>query len=171
MFNTVTEMIKLLLKNKWLYITLIIAVLITSLISNNSLGIEGLKMIPPTIGVLLGGLLTTIAIIFGIIKDEDLEKLNNKYGNSFFESLNNLKYHILFILFSLVVTLTAFFIKMPPLLIDYLSLIQLNPIQVFYFIQVFFILMTVYSAMEVINILFLIFEIKFILIKNKSKQR
>lgn len=167
MIKSLFKMVSLLFRNISFYIILIISFILSIYISNNEWSIEGLKLVPSIIGVLFGGLLTTIAIIFSIIKDEELKGLYKKYGDSFFDSLQQLKYHILLILLTLILSIFAFLLDIPDLLLKILNMIPVSVNIVFPFLQVFFFLLTIYSTIEVVNILFLIFEIKFEILKKR----
>lgn len=158
----------LLLKNIRFYIIFIISLLLTMQISANSCSTEGLKMIPSTIGVLLGGLLAAVAIIFSIIKDEDLKVLYNKYGNKFSESIQTLKYHITAIIGYLLISLLSFIINAPNKVVYLISYLNISIFNIFSFVEIFSFLLSLSSTLEVIHVLFLIFEIKFVMITREK---
>ena len=151
--------ILLLLKNIRFYIALIISALITIQISDNDWVTEGFKMMPSIIGILLGGLLAAIAIIFSIIRDEDLKILYNKYGKKFSESIQILKYHITAIIVYLLISFLSFIIGMPDIFIRLLSILHITVFHFFCFIQILCFILSLYSTLEVVYVLFLIFEI------------
>ncbi len=159
------------LRNYRLYIILLISFVTTYLISNTEMPIELFQMFPTCIGVLLGGLMTTVAIIFGVIRDEDLKQLYEKYGDKFSDSLTRLKYHILSILFILFGSILSFFINSPAFLLWLSKKATIPEIQIFYFVQIFLAYLTLYLTIEVVNVFFLIFEIKFQMIIKSNRRK
>lgn len=155
-------------KNWRFYVIILASLLATSYVSEDQLSIEGMKMVPAAIGVLFGGLMATIAILFGVIKEEDLMTLAEEHSISSFNSLKRLKYHILLILFAFFATLFAFFTTAPRWVQKLLEWISISNLELFRFIQIYFILLTLYMTIEVVNVLFFVFEIKFIMLVQKK---
>lgn len=168
MISSFIELLYLLFKNISFYIILLIAVICSFLITNDNITMEGMKMVPTTIGVIFGGLLTTIAIIFSIIKDEELKELYKRHGERFISALYNLKNHMILVLLCLFISILTFFFQMPSFVESLLTSYGMCTMQIFYFLNFFFLSLTMYSTIEVINILFLVFQIKFTI--NSRKQ-
>lgn len=125
---------------------------------------EGIKLIPPTIGLLWGGLVATVAIIFALMKEEDLLKLH-RLNHNFTTALLNLKNHLTTLLILLAISLLSFFIEIP-FVTKMLNEFNIPVINMFYFVESFLFFFAVYSAYEVINSLFLVFEIKLNLLEK-----
>lgn len=155
-----------LIKNWRFYFIIIVSIVMSAYTADNDLVLDGVKMIPTIIGVLLGGLLAAIAIIFGIIRDEDIKLLLRKYGKAFSSSIDLLKDHIVLILINMFLALAAFFIKAPYFILFVLDYNSIPIAHLFYFLEFLFLLLTLYSTVEVINILFLVFNIRMEIIKQ-----
>jgi hypothetical protein len=161
MIKELGKTVLLLITNIRFYILLFIAVFLSTKTQFDSWTIEGIKMIPVTIGVLLGGLLTSIAIIFTLIDGEHIKMLDTKYGGRFSNSLRLLKYHIITIMLSLLMSLLSLFFTTPIFIVQFLEFLQVTNQQLFVVCQIFYLLLAVYSSTEVILNLFLVFELKF----------
>lgn len=144
--------------NKLSWAILAVSLLLNFFITGDKWVEEGIKLIPQTIGVLWGGLVATVTIIFTLIKEEDLIRLKRQSPH-FTNALLNLKNHLSALLISLLLSILSFYIEIPIVttIMDKLNIPILN---MFYFLESFFLLFSVYSAYEVINSLFLVFEIK-----------
>lgn len=147
-------------RKKRLGILLSLTLCLTLMTTNDSWSSEGFKLVPQIIGILLGGLLAAISIIFALIKDEELIRLYKRHGSSFFESLIKLKQHTIIIIVALFVSVLSFIIGMPFLFPIKIGIFEIKATQVFNFIEIFLLLLTGYLAIEVVLSLFLIFEIK-----------
>ena len=119
---------------------------------------EGFKLIPQVLGVAWGGLVASVAIIFALIKDEDIQRLHQQ-GSKFTDALINLKNHLIALLYAFTLSILAFFIEFP--FVTYLAdMLNVPLINLFYFVETLLLLFSVYSVREVINSLFLVFEIR-----------
>jgi hypothetical protein len=138
-------------------------------VPSDSWAVEGLKLVPQIIGVLWSGLVATIAIMFSLMRDEDLDKLHHSFGDGFLETLMILKSHVIVIFLSLIISLMSFYLEFP-FINQILNYFLISSLSAFYFIQIFFLLVTAYSTLEILNSLFILFEIKFRLITKPNKK-
>lgn len=171
MIKNLTGTVLKLLSNIWFYIILLISIFMSFFVTDDSITMEGMKMTPTVIGVVLGGIITTIAIIFSMIKDEEFIELYKCHGDVFSNALDNLKYHTLLILVALLSAILSFFFAMPSILVQLIETYGVCNMQLFYFSQIFFLLITFYSTVEVISILFLILEIKLVRLKREVDKK
>jgi len=162
-----SKIINVINRYKWFIIIIILALIFSFNVAGNDWSKEGLKMIPPTIGVLLGGLLSTIAIIFSLLKEDEIKLLYEKYGEKLINPFRDLKLHILLILSAMILSLLSFVLSVPQWIFSDLN-VKVNSITVFNFIQLLCILITLASTIEVILVLFLIFEVKLIILRKKK---
>ena len=100
-------------KNKAKEVILILIYLITSIVLAFYIpidnGIRVLAVLPDILGVLLGGILASLAIIFGLLSSKDLERISNDFKNRgrdpYISFVKNTKFDAKVIFFSLVASI------------------------------------------------------------------
>lgn len=138
------------------YILIVISAIIVLQGSVSSLSVF-VPNIPIFVATLFCGILTTIAIIFSVIDTETMNLISDKYGSRFLDSITNLKKHVMVIIELLVLSSLGFVIE-----ISSFGLFDRNyEFKVFCGFQIFYFFMTIFITLEIVNILFMIFEIKF----------
>lgn len=102
--------------NKKFISILLISYFLSNLVIKDALIVSGVNLIPVTIGVIFGGLLTTTAIIFGLMKEDELELLYLNHGDKVFNSIKRIKFHLIVLVLILLLNVLSFVITIPEII-------------------------------------------------------
>jgi len=158
-----------LIKNWIFWAIIIISIVLCFFVSKDKWAEEGFKLFPSVIGVMWAGLVSAIAIIFSLLKEEDIVKLTEE-GITVLDELTGLRKHVMCLLVVLVYATLTFVIEIP-FVTQFCTSLRITPFDIFYFSQIFSLLLACYLAYEVISSLFLVFEIKHRLYVMPKKHR
>lgn len=157
---------KSLILNKWFWISVGIALFFSTVSKPN----PPLDFIPTVISVLLTGMFSTITIMLSLILNKDLINLESSFKKNIEESLPLIRLHLL--MFICLLTLSVVASYWPDLLLNLLPhiivrFISTNNISVF--TNIFSMTLAIISTVEMINTVFALFEVRWILLNHKEE--
>lgn len=147
---------------------LIISIFLASLIPIDN-GIRFLAILPDILGLLLGGILASLAIIFGLLSSKDLERISNDFKNRgrdpYISFVKDTKFDAKVIFFSLIASIVILITYDIQFSTSFLE-IQKRLFFALSFIVLFF---SLSSAYDIIVSLFDLNELRYILSTKKQE--
>lgn len=132
-------------------------------------GVRFLTILPDILGVLLGGILASLAIIFGLLSSKDLERINKDFENNekdpYISFLKNTKSDAIIIFFSLVVSIIILVIYDIEFSINHLEFQK----RLLFSLNFIFLFISLSAAYDIILSLFYLNELRYILSTKNQK--
>lgn len=132
-------------------------------------GVRVITVLPDILGVLLGGILASLAIIFGLLSSKDLERIKKDFKDSgkdpYVNFLKNTKFDAKIIFFSLVVSIIILVIYDIEFSINHLEIQK----RLFFSLSFIFFFFSLSSAYDIILSLFYLNELRYTLSTKKQE--
>jgi len=156
-------------------VLLIVSIAIASIVHESN-AISFLSILPTILGILLGGVLTCLAIIFGLLSSQELSIIHSKSEKSedaYYKFLHDVKLDTVIIFYSVSFSIIIFliydldfpFMSYPVFVAEYITKIQL--IMGF---ALFGLLMSLSAIYDIIFSLFYLNQVRYEISKNKNNK-
>jgi len=153
-------------------VLLIVSLTIASMIHESNV-ISFLSILPTILGILLGGVLTCLAIIFGLLSSQELSIIHSKSEDAYYKFLHDVKLDTVIIFYGLSFSIIIFliydldfpFMSYPVFIAEYITKIQL-----LLGFALFGLLMSLSAIYDIIFSLFYLNQIRYGISKNKNNK-
>lgn len=153
-------------------VLLIVSIAIASIVHESN-AISFLSILPTILGILLGGVLTCLAIIFGLLSSHELSIIHSKSEDAYYKFLHDVKLDTIIIFYSVSFSVIIFliydldfpFMSYPAFIAEYITKIQL--IMGF---ALFGLLMSLSAIYDIIFSLFYLNQVRYEISKNKNNK-
>lgn len=153
-------------------VLLIVSIAIASIVHESN-AISFLSILPTILGILLGGVLTCLAIIFGLLSSQELSIIHSKSEDAYYKFLHDVKLDTVIIFYSVSFSIIIFliydldfpFMSYPVFVAEYITKIQL--IMGF---ALFGLLMSLSAIYDIIFSLFYLNQVRYEISKNKNNK-
>lgn len=163
--------IKKLVSNKYFWLCTVVAGLFTW-IAPSSLDNSFNTTIPIIIGILIGGLFTTVSLILGTLTSNEVVALDESYQTLVEKNFASLKAHLIFQVVLLLISFfsgywsSAIMPLLPHIIFEHVTLKQ-----VAIFIQVLTLLLSALSMIEMVLVVIMLYQVRWSLLKKINTER